>query len=83
MVLMHTMIILLLLLIMTMIRLKGIEQDYSIHEINIKIQNESFDNRELKAKKAKNLSSDMLMKYAKQYSLKEAKEGQIIIIEDQ
>lgn len=67
-------------LLMIVIRMKGIEQDYRIHELNVKIEDELFDNKEMKAKKAKFLSAESLLKLSQKFSLQGPKEAQIIVI---
>ncbi|MDA9793171.1 hypothetical protein N9B72_01175 [Bacteriovoracaceae bacterium] len=60
--------------------MKGVEQQYKYNEISQKIERVTFDNKELKARKAKLLSVKNLRKYAKQYNLKSPSQKQIIVL---
>jgi cell division protein FtsL len=61
-------------------RMKSIELDYKITEVNKSIKMSDEENKELKAKRAQLMSIKNLTKLAKRYNLKEARQKQIIII---
>lgn len=63
-----------------LIRMKGIEQDYKYNELAKRIRVQQIENKELKAKKARELSVKKLKAYAKQFDLNEPDEKRIIII---
>jgi hypothetical protein len=63
-----------------LIRMKGIEQHYKYSEISKKIENANFDNKELKAKKARSLSVKNLRKIARRNNLKQPSQKQIIVV---
>lgn len=63
-----------------LIRMKGIEQDYKYTEIAKRIKVQQIQNKELKAKKARELSIKKLKAYAKKFKLNEPDEKRIIII---
>lgn len=63
-----------------LIRMKGIEQDYKYTEIAKRIKVQKIQNKELKAKKARELSIKKLKAYAKKFKLNEPDEKRIIII---
>jgi len=61
-------------------RMKGIEQDYKYNDIAKRIEVQKIQNKELKAKKARELSVKNLKAYAKKFSLQEPDEKHIIVI---
>lgn len=63
-----------------LIRMKGIEQQYKFNDINQKIDKVTFDNKDLKARKARLLSVKNLRKIANQYELQEPTQKQIIVM---
>jgi hypothetical protein len=63
-----------------LIRMKGIEQDYKYHEVAKRIKIQKVQNKEFKAKRAKELSVKQLKAYAKKFNLQEPDEKRIIII---
>ena len=63
-----------------LIRMKGIEQDYKYNEIAKRINVQKIQNKELKAKRARELSVKKLKAYAKKYDLNEPDEKRVIII---
>ncbi|MAX65913.1 MAG: hypothetical protein QF441_11560 [Bacteriovoracaceae bacterium] len=63
-----------------LIRMKGIEQDYQYNDIAKRIKVQKIQNKELKAKRARELSVKRLKAYAKKYNLNEPDEKRIIII---
>lgn len=67
-------------LLFIMFRMKSIEQDYKVHNLNKKIEQSNNDNKELRAKKAKLLSAKNLRTLAEKHSLTEPGQEQIIVI---
>ena len=63
-----------------LIRMKGIEQDYQYTDIAKRIKVQQIQNKELKAKRAQELSVKQLKAYAKKFKLEEPDEKRIIII---
>ncbi len=63
-----------------LIRMKGIEQDYQYNDIAKRIKVQKIQNKELKAKLARELSVKKLKGYAKKYNLSEPDEKRVIII---
>lgn len=61
-------------------RMKGIEQAYSLNNINSEIQKASIHNKELKAQRAREMSVPKLREFAVRYGLKEPGPEQIILI---
>lgn len=61
-------------------RMKNVEIDYKISKINRDIEKVALDNKELKAKKAKMLSSEKLRRLASIHNLDQPKQEQIIVI---
>lgn len=61
-------------------RMKGVELDYKVAEINKEIKTIESDGKELKAKKAHLLSVQNLRTLAKKYNLKHPTSKQIIVI---
>ena len=64
------------------LRMQCVEKDYAINDIRKKIEKVSLLNKELKAKRARLLSSKNLRSYAKSNDLKEPTSKQIIVIRD-
>jgi hypothetical protein len=63
-----------------LIRMKGIEQDYKFNDIQKRVSIQQIQNKELKAKRARQLSMKKLKAYAKKFNLSEPDEKRIIII---
>lgn len=63
-----------------LIRMKGIEQDYQFNDIEKRVSIQQVQNKELKAKRARQLSMKKLKAYAKKFDLSEPDEKRIIII---
>ena len=70
----------LILILFVLFRVKIVEMEYSISENYKEIEKVTALNKELKAQKAKMLSTKQLHKMAKKYNLKQAKQNQIIVI---
>lgn len=66
--------------LLVLFRMKSVEQDYSINEIEKQTKAVSYLNKDLKAKKARHLSVKNLRKMATRYKLKRPKQSQIIVI---
>lgn len=63
-----------------LIRMKGVEQDYKYNELAKRMKIQKIQNKELKAKRARELSVKKLKVYAKKFKLEEPDEKRIIII---
>lgn len=61
-------------------RMKGIEQAYSLNNIESEIHKATIRNKELKAQRAKEMSVHKLREFAVKYDLKEPGPEQIILI---
>lgn len=61
-------------------RMKGIEMDYQISDVNKDIEAVTIENKELKAKKARLLSVNRLNDLADKYDLKQPDQDQIIVV---
>ena len=61
-------------------RMKSVEVDYKVSEVNTKIRKNEVQNKKLEAIRAKLLSIKNLRRLAKKYDLQEPKQNQIIII---
>ena len=61
-------------------RMKNVEMDYKISKANKDIEKVSLDNKELKAKNARMLSTDRLRRLAVAHHLDQPKQDQIIVI---
>lgn len=61
-------------------RMKNVEKDYQITQANKNIEKVMLDNKELKAKKARMLSSEKLRRLASMHHLEQPKQDQIIVI---
>ena len=67
-------------ILFVLFRMKGVELDYRISDINKDVKSVTLENKELKARKAKLLSTKRLQRLAKKYNLALPKQDQIIII---
>lgn len=67
-------------ILFVLFRMKNVEIDYKITKSNKDIDKVAMDNKELKAKKARLLSSDKLRKLASVHHLDQPKQDQIIVI---
>ena len=67
-------------ILFVLFRMKNVEIDYKITKANKDIDKVAMDNKELKAKKARLLSSDKLRKLASVHHLDQPKQDQIIVI---
>lgn len=63
-----------------LVRMKGVEQDYSFNEIEKRTKIQRVQNKELKAKRARELSMKKLKAFADKYDLSEPDEKRIIIV---
>lgn len=61
-------------------RMKNVDQDYTLNTLKKKIHKEQLEEKDLNAKKARLLSVENLREIAKNHSLAEPKEEQIIVI---
>lgn len=66
--------------LLVLFRMKKVEMDYAITRTNKEIEKVLFDNKELKAKKARMLSAEKLRKLAAVHKLDQPKQEQIIVI---
>ena len=71
---------LILLLALVALRMKRVEQDYTLHTFNLKLSKERIVNKELRAQKAFLMSSNYLGKLAQKFELDLPSENQIILI---
>ena len=67
-------------ILFVVIRMKGIEQDYKYNDLAKRIKVQQVQNKELKAKLARELSVKKLKAYAKKFNLNEPDEKRVIII---
>lgn len=67
-------------ILFVLFRMKGVELDYKINEVNSKIEKSVLENKELKAKKANLLSTKNLRSMANTHSLKQPSQKQIIVV---
>ena len=67
-------------LLMVLFRMKSIELDYKMSDKTKKVEKISIKNKEIKASKARLLSTKSLRRMAKRHRLKEPSQKQIIII---
>ncbi|MFT6068781.1 MAG: cell division protein FtsL [Bacteriovoracaceae bacterium] len=67
-------------ILFVLFRMKGVELDYKVNEVNSKIEKHLLENKELKAKKAKMLSTKNLRHMASKHSLKQPTQKQIIVV---
>lgn len=76
----HVLVFASIAILFVLVRMKGIEQHYQFNEITRKIDEVTFQNKSLKAKKAEVLSINNIRKIAKKYGLKEPSQKQIIVV---
>ncbi len=67
-------------ILFVLFRMKGVELDYKVNAVNSKIEKHLLENKELKAKKAKMLSTKNLRNMASKHSLKQPTQKQIIVV---
>lgn len=67
-------------ILFVLFRMKNVEMDYKISKTNKEIEKVMLDNKELKAKRARMLSSDKLRKLASAHNLDQPKQEQVIVI---
>jgi len=67
-------------ILFVLFRMKNVEMDYQITKANKDIEKVLLDNKELKAKKARMLSSEKLRKLASVHNLDQPKQDQVIVI---
>jgi cell division protein FtsL len=67
-------------ILFVLFRMKNVEMDYKITKSNKDIEKVMLDNKELKAKKARMLSSEKLRKLASVHNLDQPKQDQVIVI---
>ncbi len=67
-------------ILFVLFRMKNVEMDYKISKTNKDIEKVMLDNKELKAKRARMLSSDKLRKLAVAHNLDQPKQEQVIVI---
>ena len=63
-----------------LIRMKGVEQDYKLNDLEKRVKVQTIKNKELKAERARELSMKKLKSFSKKYGLSEPDEKRIIII---
>ncbi len=61
-------------------RMKGVELDYKISEINASIEDATSENKDLRASKARLLSTGNIRLLAQKHGLAQPKQEQIIVI---
>jgi cell division protein FtsL len=61
-------------------RMQSVELDYKINDVKKDIKKVKLENKALKAKKARELSTKKLRNLAKKYDLNQPKQDQIIVI---
>lgn len=67
-------------ILFVLFRMKGVELDYKVNTVNSTIEKNVLENKELKAKKAKLLSTKNLRAMANKHSLKQPSQKQIIVV---
>lgn len=67
-------------ILFVLFRMKGIEMDYQISDVNQNIEVVTIENKELKARKARLLSVNKLNELADKYNLKQPDQDQIIVV---
>ena len=67
-------------ILFVLFRMKNVEMDYKITKANRDIEKVLLDNKELKAKNARMLSTDKLRRLASVHHLDQPKQDQIIVI---
>lgn len=70
----------LLALLFVLVRMRGIEQDYKFNDLTQQISRAMYENRDLKARRAKLLSAKNLRVMATKFNMEGPKQNQIIII---
>ena len=70
----------LLCVLFIVLRMRGVEQTYSLNKMNHLIEKETTLNKELKAQRAKLLSSHRLREISEKFDLKDPGPEQIILI---
>ena len=61
-------------------RMKSIDYDYRTNEVNTSLEREHIENKDLKAKRARLLSTRNLHELAKKYNLTEPSQKQIVVV---
>ena len=67
-------------ILFVLFRMKGIELNYKITNVNKDIEKVALESKELKAKKARLLSVKNLRTMAKKYDLRQPKQSQVMVI---
>ena len=67
-------------ILFVLIRMKGIEQDYKLNEIEKQVKIHKIKNKELKAIRARELSVKKLKAYARKFKLSEPDEHRVIVV---
>lgn len=67
-------------ILFVLFRMKNVEMDYKISKSNRDIEKVLLDNKELKAKSARMLSTEKLRRLAAAHNLDQPKQDQIIVI---
>lgn len=67
-------------ILFVLFRMKNVEMDYKISKSNRDIEKVLLDNKELKAKNARMLSTEKLRRLAAAHNLDQPKQDQIIVI---
>lgn len=67
-------------ILFVLFRMKGIEMNYQLTNIDRDVERVKTEGKELKAKRAKLLSTTNLRKMAKEHDLTQPKQNQIIVI---
>jgi len=67
-------------ILFVLFRMKNVEMDYQITKANKDIERVVMDNKELKAKNARLLSTDRLRRLASYHHLDQPKQNQIIVV---
>lgn len=67
-------------ILLVLFRMKNVEMDYKISKSNRDIEKVLMDNKELKAKNARLLSTERLRRLAAAHNLDQPKQDQIIVV---
>lgn len=67
-------------ILFVLFRMKSVELDYQVNAVDSKIEKDLLENKELKARKAKLLSSKNLHMLANRHGLKQPSEKQLIFV---